>query len=318
LNDHGGVSPETSKKVMEVVASSGYRKRGNQRKAKTLDILVNNIDSQWALTLVTRATQEVQKFSIDASVTLDIEHGDTAKRWLERVVSRGSLGAILVMSSLPDSIYNELKKRHVPIILIDPVSHNDTKHAQLSISATNWAGGLTGTKYLIEKGHTKIAVITGPLTETLQMDRLDGYRSALTRAGIPINDDYIKEGAGLYDSGLEKGLELLSLPDPPTAIFSFSDEQAAGVYEAARKVGVLIPQDVSVVGFDDVTLCHWLAPQLTTVHQPLDEMSAVAVNEVLSYYSNSNTSLKDSMKEGPKRLELPIKVVERDSVQELG
>jgi DNA-binding LacI/PurR family transcriptional regulator len=111
--------------------------------------------------------------------------------------------------------------------------------------------------------------------------RLDGYRAALVRAGVGLDPELVRTGDFHYQSALSAASALLALPDPPTAVFAASDVQAMGVYEAARRHGLRLPQDLSVVGFDDVPMAQWMAPPLTTVRQPLAEMATLAARTLL-------------------------------------
>jgi LacI family transcriptional regulator, galactose operon repressor len=134
-----------------------------------------------------------------------------------------------------------------------------------SVGATNWAGGLAATDHLLGLGHRRIGAITGPIDMLCSLARLDGYRSALERAGVRFDRGLVRYGDFMHEGGFARAVELLNLPEPPTAIFAGSDQQAFGVYEAARQRGLRIPEDLS-----------WASPPLTTVRQPLAEMGSAA------------------------------------------
>jgi LacI family transcriptional regulator len=157
---------------------------------------------------------------------------------------------------------------------------------------------------LIGLGHSRIGIITGPEWEACHLDRLDGYSAALRRAGLPLDPALVRHGNSLETGGQQWGALLLDLPDPPTAIFSCSDEQAYGVYKAARERGLKIPRDLSVMGFDDVSLCQWVTPQLTTVRQPLKDMGAAAVRTIANL---ANDQVQ------PTRYEMATQLVVRES-----
>jgi LacI family transcriptional regulator len=144
------------------------------------------------------------------------------------------------------------------------------------VGATNWAGGLAATEHLLSFRHRRIAAIAGPEDYLCSRARIDGYRSALERAGLEFDPALVRHGDFYHEGGFRRGVELLDLPDRPTAIFAGSDQQALGVYEAARQQGLRIPQDLSVVGFDDLPVARWVSPPLTTVRQPLAEMGRAA------------------------------------------
>ncbi|MEA5116336.1 MAG: substrate-binding domain-containing protein, partial [Propionicimonas sp.] len=112
--------------------------------------------------------------------------------------------------------------------------------------------------------------------------RVDGYRTAMNAARLPIDPGWIHYGDFHVDGGSEHDLALLRLPEPPTAVFAGSDLQALGVYEACRSLGLRIPEDLSVIGYDDLAVAQWVSPRLTTVHQPLRRMGAEAARIVIN------------------------------------
>ena len=175
-----------------------------------------------------------------------------------------------------------------------------------SVGATNWFGGLTATRHLLDLGHRRIAVIAGPPWALNSRARLDGYRSALEAAGVAADPELVRGGAFEIVSGMTYATELLALPSPPTAIFALNDGIAIGVYHAASVAGLRIPEDLSVVGFDNYSLDEWLVPPLTTVHQPLDEMGAAAARMVLDMALEPGESPTN-------RLELATKLIVRAS-----
>jgi LacI family transcriptional regulator len=181
---------------------------------------------------------------------------------------------ILVTSRMTRQQREQLERAGVALVVIDPVDLPDSDLA--SVGATNWAGGLAATEHLISLGHERIAMIGGPREMLCTQARIDGYRAALERAGIEVDRRLIRYGDFHHEGGFRASREFLALEDRPTAIFAGSDEQAMGAYEAARQSGLQIPRDLSVVGFDDLPLCQWLSPPLTTVRQPLEEMGRLA------------------------------------------
>jgi len=191
----------------------------------------------------------------------------------------------------------------VPMMVIDP-SGGPSLDAP-TIGATNWAGGLSAVEHLLSLGHRRIGLVAGTHMLLCSRARLDGYRAGLEAAGIPIEDELIKEGDFYHESGFSAGNALLSLPDPPTAIFASSDQMAFGVYEAVRQRGMRVPDDVSVVGFDDLSEARWLSPPLTTVRQPLAEMGVLAARTVLRLASGDEL-------ESP-RVELATALMVRES-----
>lgn len=140
--------------------------------------------------------------------------------------------------------------------------------------------------------------------------RLDGFRSAMNSVGLPIEPGFERFGDFHVEGGRRHAHELLSRPDRPTAIFAGSDLQALGALEAARALGLRVPDDVSIVGYDDIPLSRWVSPRLTTVHQPLRQMGVEAAKLVLA--------LRDEQSAGPRsapaaRMDLATSLVVRDS-----
>jgi LacI family transcriptional regulator len=150
-----------------------------------------------------------------------------------------------------------------------------------SVGSTNFAGGLAATHHLLGLGHRQIAYLGGPAAAACNQARMHGYRGAMEAEGAPVPDGYVRTGRFSYEHGIAGGAALLDLPQPPTAVFAGSDETALGVIEAARSRGLRVPEDLSVVGFDDTPVARLAAPPLTTVRQPLREMGAVAVRTAL-------------------------------------
>jgi LacI family xylobiose transport system transcriptional regulator len=186
---------------------------------------------------------------------------------------------ILVLSELGGFERAQLASRGIPFVVINHA--NALTEEVASVGATNWDGGLTATRHLLDLGHQRIGVISGPDGMLCSRARVDGYRTALETAGIPYDPLIIRAGNFDHDSGYVAGLELLQLSDRPTAIFSGNDLQALAVYRAAHALGLSIPRDLSVVGFDDVSLSSWAAPSLTTVCQPFKQMAEAAARLVI-------------------------------------
>jgi LacI family transcriptional regulator len=202
------------------------------------------------------------------------------EQWLTRLSTSQTDGVILVLTELSPAYRARLAAMNMPVVIVDPVGQPDPRIP--SIGATNWAGGLMATEHLIEIGHRRIGTITGRPSLLCSQARLDGYRAALERAGIPADPALVYSGDFQFGAALVAATGMLELADPPTAIFAGSDMQAMGVYEAARLHRLRIPDDLSVVGFDDLPMSGWVSPPLTTIIQPLASMAAMATRTVLA------------------------------------
>src|SRR5439155_8996221 len=158
----------------------------------------------------------------------------------------------------------------VPLVVLDPVSARQDVHA---IGATNRLGGRQATEHLIALGHRRIAIITGRRGRVCVGERLAGYREAMAGAGLDVAPQYVR-GGEFTEAGAQRAMrELLDLERPPSAVFACSDQMALGAYRALAERGLRVPEDVSVVGFDDLPDARWVSPALTTVRHPLHEIA---------------------------------------------
>jgi DNA-binding LacI/PurR family transcriptional regulator len=195
------------------------------------------------------------------------------------VLNRRPLGAILVFSDLDADQRAQLEARQIPFVVVDPVG--DVAGDVPAIGSANWNGGRMATQHLTGLGHRRIAVIGGPADVLCSRQRVDGYTDALRSSGLAVDPELIRVGDFGVSGGYREAVALLRLKDRPTAIFAGSDMQAIGVYQAARELGLEIPRDLSVVGYDDLPVAQWVGPTLTTVHQPLRRMAELATRLVL-------------------------------------
>ena len=151
----------------------------------------------------------------------------------------------------------------------------------MSVGATNWRGGVQATEHLLGLGHRRLAFVGASSSSVPGVERLAGFRSALEAAGLDPNDAIVQPGLFSYEDGLAC-MHLLRGPRAPTAIFAASDAVALGVLEAARQVGAKVPDDLSIVGFDDTFSALAASPQLTTVKQPLMQMGRTAMQAAVA------------------------------------
>ena len=281
LNGRQGVSDTTRARVQEQLDAQGYRRRGTRRRQPVglLDFVVRDLATPWANELVAGAEQEAARHGVGLVVTSAHGRQMGTHHWIQQLAARRTDGIVLVVSELMAGAEDALRRLNIPLVLVDPVGSAST--AQPTVSATNWAGGLSAVEHVLALGHTRIGVVTGPADLACARDRLDGYRAGLLRAGLSLPEDLVRSSPFEVPDGRAAARSLLALPAPPTAILAGSDQQAYGVYQAARERGLSIPEDLSVVGFDDVALGAWLSPPLTTVRQPLVEMAREATRLVL-------------------------------------
>ncbi len=305
INGRSDVSPQTRERVEELLTRHGYRRRPASMRTSSglIDLVFNDLDSPWAVEIIRGVEDVAHAAGIGTVVSAIHRRTVPAKQWLDNMRSRATEGVIFVISTLEPPLQAELRRLNIPVVIVDP-SGVPPQEAP-TIGATNWAGSLRATEHLIGLGHRRIGFIAGPPQLMCSRARLDGYRTALETAGVSFDDDLVFQGDFYHESGFTGGSRLLQLPEPPTAIFASSDQMALGVYEAVRRAGLRVPDDVSVVGFDDLPEVRWSSPPLTTVRQPLAEMGMVAARTVLRLAQREKI-------ESP-RIELATELVVRDS-----
>ncbi|MGW5390357.1 LacI family DNA-binding transcriptional regulator [Streptomyces koyangensis] len=303
LNGRQDVAAPTRIKVERLLEAHAYRRTTRSaHEAPLIEIVFHELESIWAMELI-RGVENVAK-THGAGVVLT-ESGTRhapGPEWMEAMLQRRPFGVVLVFSALPGEVKEQLRARSIPFVIIDPAGDPDPDVP--SVGSANWNGGLAATRHLVECGHRRIGVITGPEDMLCSRARLDGYRSAMTMAGLEVDPGLILFGDFHVEGGYDRATEMLSRSRPPTAIFAGSDLQALGVLEAARVHGLRVPHDLSVVGYDDVSLARWASPALTTIHQPLRQMAEEATQMLMRLRNQEPVST---------RLELATSLVVRKS-----
>jgi LacI family transcriptional regulator len=309
VNGRPDVASDTRALVERLLGEREYQRPGPRRGRRSglVDLIFNGLDSPWAVEILRGVEDWCASHGTSAAVSA-VRHGSARPAsWTSALASHETDGVILVTSELTVPQLRQVRDEGIPLVVVDPVSLPDPDLP--SVGATNWAGGLAATEHLVNLGHQLIGAITGPAGYLCSRARIDGYRSALERAGLGFDPALVRHGDFLHEGGYTRGGALLDLAQRPTAIFAGSDEQALGVYEAARQRGLRIPQDLSVVGFDDLPAAAWVSPPLTTVRQPLADMGRVAA-EMLG-------ELIEGVPLRSQRVELSTELIVRESTAPL-
>ncbi|BCS97045.1 LacI family transcriptional regulator [Desulfoluna limicola] len=310
LNGTRYVSKEITGKVMQAVEALNYRPSSIARSLKvnktgTIGMLVNTSTNPFYAEVV----HGVEKRCFERGYTLFLcnTEGDIHRMEAHlRALEEKRVDGLLLMCSETDNAVFDLfaTYRHTPIVVTDwgPPSENMDR-----IQDNSHHGGALATNHLIENGHTAIGCVTGPLNKQISLERLDGFTQAMDRAGLPVNKEWIIAG----DFGCEGGVfamnKLLALPTRPTALFVCNDMMALGVINVASRAGLSIPGDLSIVGYDDIFISRYMAPPLTTIHQPKAKLGAMAVDTLLDRISRQH--------EGGTLIRIEPHLVERDSVR---
>ena len=305
INGRSDVSSETRRRVEAAIVEHGYQRTPRSvARSPLIEVIFHELESEWALEIV-RGVERVAGRRHLALVLTEMQGRRTPGRgWIEGVLARRPAGVIAVFSDLSATMRDQLRTRGIPFVILDPAG--EPLHDTPSIGATNWNGGLTATRHLLGLGHRRIAVIGGPSGHPLQPgSSWTASERRWTRPAWPIDPSLVSHGAFQVDEGIATGRALLARTERPTAIVTGNDLQALGVYQAAREARLHIPEDLSVVGFDDLPVARWVGPPLTTVRQPLIEMAEAAAELVLDMAHD---------KEPPQmRVELATELIVRES-----
>ncbi|MFI2489056.1 LacI family DNA-binding transcriptional regulator [Promicromonospora kroppenstedtii] len=282
LGGRSDVSAATRGRVLDAVAELGYRGRAGRNAPSRpetwpfVDLVLSGIEGTWANRALSGVEQAAEEAGIEVVVSVARPPDDA---WLTRLLARRLRGAVLALVDTTDDQLATLAAARVPVVLLDPLRQPPSSVA--SVGAANWAGGRTAAEHLLGLGHRRLAVLGGQRDHLYSQARIDGFRSAVTQAGLDLPDDRVAHTDWRREEAAEGALGLLRGTPASTALFACSDTIALGVYDAADALGLRIPDDVSVVGFDDLPEARWLSPALTTVHQPIAEMGGAALRMLL-------------------------------------
>lgn len=281
------IARETKKKIIAIANKMEYRP--NQlavglitKRTNTIGLIVPDISNIFFGELAKGA--ESRAAANNYNIIL-CNTNDTASKdyeYLNVLLDRGVDGIILVPSDrgkdeTTPKCFDLLEKCQKPFVLADRIKAGDKFS---SVTLNQEEGGFVATNYLIEKGHKKIGCITGPIGMLNAYLRYVGYKKALTQAGIPFRTKLVKEGNYHIEDGQNLSKELFD--EGVSAIFACNDLMAYGVYQSAIKEGIKVPDELSIVGFDDVIFSQFSEVPLTTIHQPAYQMGEDAVQKVLN------------------------------------
>jgi LacI family transcriptional regulator len=308
LNDSPNVSPEMRERVRRSMSEVGYsparKKRADlRRRPGFVGVLVTYFDEPSAFQRLRGIVARLQPHGYEVVLYNVAAPGQVPSRLLE--LPHHPLDGLIVMSlPLTDAVGEQLAAAPYPTVLLDT-----TAAGLPSVNIDDRLGGAMATQHLIDLGHTRIGFIGEPPNNAFgfvaSVRREEGYRRVLRQSGIKPSTDLVRYGAHLRSAAKQLTLDLLALEHPPTGIVATSDVQAIGVMEAATSMGLRIPDDLSVVGYDDIELATLMG--LTTVRQPLERSGSRAADLVLEAV-NSNSPAQAQLDE-----ELDIELVVRST-----
>ncbi len=311
LNDRPDVSPETKSKIIELAKKYNFVPNAfgkGLKKQVTENIGVIFCREQQPLSgnpFYSRVLEgieaelAVKKFSLILQLIPEPEQNG-----LPKMVRQQQVDGLILVGIFKEQFVNTILHNNIPVVMVDPKFSVDDC---CQILIDNEQGAFTATNYLIQRGHRRIGFISGDLERMSFRQRLQGYKRAIQENGILVDQKLIETG------GLEQGYEhvrrLLSLKDRPTAIFAANDINAIHGYKAIQEFNLKIPDDISVIGFDDIDLAKYANPSLTTIRVYKEELGSIGVRILLQLINGEITT--------PMKTVLPTKLIERDSVKRL-
>lgn len=283
INGRDDVATATRDRVLEVLRRFEYRSNVQRRHRndgpELIDVVVDSVTSAYYTEVMDGILECTASAELDVVMSATSAARMTADERATRMLNSGRHGLLLVTSKWTPAEMKTFQDRGIPVVVIDPLNPPDP--GVVSVGATNWAGGKAATKHLLDLGHTRIAFIGGRETAECSQARQHGYMAALMEHGVEVRSEYILPGDFRVESGHEGLKKLLALKTPPQAVFAANDSTAIGVLNEAKKRGIAVPEELSVVGFDGTYLSEQAVPQLTTVAQPLRDLGRTAVRALI-------------------------------------
>jgi LacI family transcriptional regulator len=312
VNGRDDVSEETREVVQRIVREHGYSANRSARglsagRTGFVGVTVPMVNPPYFSTILSGAAEALDELDMRIVLCPTQHEHDREVTLLERLMHGTTDGALLILPEETNEELEVLVNYGYRFVVVDPLVRLNEKIP--GVSAANTAGAHQAMRHLFELGHRRIAVITGPRYGFATVERLRGYHAALAAEGVMPEPAYEVEGDFQIVGGVKAGGQLLDLPDRPTAILAFNDNLAIGLMQAARTRGLRVPEDISIVGFDDTEGAAIVTPGLTTVRQPLAEMGRMAVSLLIR-------SL-DSPRFEALHVELATRLIVRGSTQQL-
>lgn len=293
LNRTTFVSDDKSKQIEKAIKSLGYKpnyqmNQGNNTRSMTIGVLVQNPESPHT----SRVLNDMEKVLIAQGYSLVIATGHWQKTLeshaLEYLAKSNVDGVIIITGSLSEEQILEYAKR-IPVVA---VGYSFTGENVRTINVDNVLGGYMATLHLMQQGHVNIAHVKGLLNQPDAVARFVGYKKALQEAGVKVLPKLIKQGDFSSESGYQRTVELIESKVHFSALFAANDQTAYGAIKALHDHGIRVPEDVSVIGFDDLPTSQYFTPALTTMRQPIEEIGAVCAESILNLLSGEKHEVR--------------------------
>lgn len=302
------ISKETVDKVNKIIEECDYKPNVVAQsmitnKTKTIGLIVPDITNPFFSELSKGIEDALNKYGYNVFLCNSYNNIEKEKEYIKVLMDRKVDGIIMSFSkTINKKDYDEIKKLNIPVAFVDRIPQDNDMNC---LSVDDEKGGYIATKYLIDKGHKNIACITADQEIISVKGRVEGYKKALSEYRIKVNNQYIIESDLTVEGGINAGNEILRNGEV-TAIFCCNDLMAIGVYEAAEKLGIIIPDDVSVIGFDNISFTKYLKPKLTTIRQCIYDIGDNAAQLIINLVNNNSVEFYS--------IKLDVELIERASV----
>lgn len=312
LNNLGGYSEQTKENVLRIADRLGYESNANARslkinKTNTLGIVFPNISSMITYEFLNGIEEIAYKNNYSVIVSYTYSQPNRMMKALRTLYEKRVDGIIFTSDVVADEYLEYLEKINMPVVLL---STKSDKSSIPYVKVDDYSASYDTTRYLIKKGHHDIAMICGNLNDLIAgKPRLEGYKKALIDADISVKESLIQFGNDFsFDDGRDGLKRLFKQKEKFTAVFAVSDEMASGVQAYALKKGIKVPEELSIVGYDDTSIAEFVYPPLTVLSQPLREMGTEAI-KMLIRVINGEDNVKSKV--------LTHSIKERKSVRKL-
>lgn len=285
VNKEPNVSDATREKVQAVVDDLDYRPSPSARRLASnrsflIGLLYDNPSANYTLNVQQGVLDSCRKHGYDLLIHPCDYTSDDLEQEVDALLRKSRLDGVILTPPLSDMpvVINVLENHSVPYSLIAPTTHDNN---QSSVYCDDEKAAFQMTQYLISLGHLNIGFVKGHPDHGASAKRFAGFQAALRKSHLTVPENFVQEGYFDHQTGMDAGLRILDLSVKPSVIFASNDDMAAGVVHAANSLGMCVPEDVSVVGFDDSPVSTQLWPPLTTIRQPIKDMAGLASDLLL-------------------------------------
>ena len=309
INDSKPVTNEVKQRVLDVIKETGYVPNPLARslvtkKSQLIGVIVPEVTDTFSAEVLNGIEEISKMYNYDILLANTYSERELEIKNINLLRAKQVEGIVMICWDIDQEIVNILENSGIPSVYISKTTRDFDIY---NVSTQNAPATRDMTKFLIDKGHKNIGLLrTSYQLSNIADSRLKGYKQALEENNIEYRESYVKTCGATYNEGYSTAKELLSENKSIDAIFVTGDEPAIGAINACFDMGYKVPEDISVVGFNDIKFAKMFRPKLTTVYQPLFDMGAVAIRMVIKMIKGQEV--------GEKKVELPYRIIDRESV----